>query len=134
MPTSPPSDIASARLTNGRDRHRAVDGAGGQGSLEDHLAAGKVAAVGVDVDAGELGLCQFSIVHLVLLSLRSPVQLTMKGSTDLSTSGAPAGTAKAPSGVIDSPSSVFSVAAWRPSTLWIESAAESTSGPLMFAA
>ena len=91
MSTSPPSDMASARPTNGPTATRAVDGAGRQRSLEDHLAAGQVFAVVVDVaHSASSGLG--SALSLIWFSFRALLagQPTMKGSTDLRTSSAPA--------------------------------------------
>jgi len=51
------------------DHEGAVDGTRRQRSLEDHLAAREVAAVLVDVDAGELRMCKFFVAHCSFLSL-----------------------------------------------------------------
>src|SRR4029077_14001093 len=110
-------------------------------ALDEHVTARQVTVAPLDhLDRCRLGVyktntsCQVLVAHLSLLWLDRGGQPTMKGSTDFRTVATSAGLPKAPSGVIDIPSSVFRVAAWRASTLWIESAAASTSGLSMFPA
>src|SRR4029077_7397503 len=134
-------DVAAARHRQrpadvGPDHEGAVDGAGRERPLEDHLAAGKIAAALGDLDPGKLRIRWFLVAHLgsPFAFAVAPVQPTMNGSTDLRTVLALAGLANAPSGVIGSPSRVLSAEACLPSTLWIARAEASTSGLLMLAA